>query len=408
MYRKYKEPDFMPTRSQMQEIIREKIKPIAQTELIPFFEGQGRILAEDVFSIHELPNMPASRMDGIGVHFADFTTGIPDTSSWKEGREYVFCNTGVAIPEGFDTVIMIENVDFYHGILSIHQRPEKRGECVNPPGDHMKKGERLVTEGMLITPAHVGLFASGGVERILVLKRPIVAIIPTGNELVAPGAYVPKGKNVESNSYMLAAYITMWGACPLQYPIALDHPETLLEILRKAIDESDMVIVIAGSSKGSEDYTMDVLGKLGDMLVHELAHGPGKHSSLTLVGEKPVVGVAGPPFGAQTFAELYLQQMIRALSGQPKPEDMLLEVVLDDEFVKHEVDFCERVHVCHTRDGYHAQAVLSRGGTRVSMVNSVNANLYRPAGSFYPAGSHAQVDLLCPLEYIGNTVKDEK
>lgn len=400
MYKKNIEPTFTPKRGEMLELIDKKINYRLDSETLDSDLTLGRVCAEDVFAKNTLPNMPTSRLDGIGVRFADFINGLPDTSNWQENQEYYFSNTGIALRDGFDTVIIVEEIDFEDERLIIQTPPQFKGEYVTPVGSNMKKGEVLVPKGKRISPAHIGLLAAGGIRAVKVLKKPIVAIIPTGDELVDASQILPPGKNVESNSHMISAYLLAWGAEPKTYPIVQDDAEAILTVMRKAVVESDMVLILAGGSKGTRDFTLDILNQLGDVVVEALAHGPGRRSSLALVEDKPVVGVAGPSYGAQIFSELYLHPIVNKVLQQPYEPFETLNVILDQEFVVHEVDFCERVSIVKKADGYHASAGIGQSRTLAQSINSINGNFYRPMGSGYKPGDVAEIELLCPLTYI--------
>ncbi|MGC4018432.1 MAG: molybdopterin molybdotransferase MoeA [Muricomes sp.] len=394
------EKTLIPKRDEMVSIIQKTLKPVRRTESIPFYSASGRVCAEDVFSSNILPNYLSSRFDGITVRYADFENGPPDTSRWTPGEEYAYGNTGIAMPDGYDTLIAIEDVTIRAIGIEIHKQPEYRGQMVNPVGENMQKGERLIAKGTVVTPAHVGLFAAGGILQVNVYARPRIGIIPTGNELVPPTPSVPLRKNVDSNSYMIAAYLSDWGAEPTSYPIAPDDPPAIAAAVQKALAENDAAIIIAGSSLGTKDYTIRVMHKLGDVVVPELAHGPGRKSSLSVIGGKPVLGIAGPPLGAQITCDLYLSPFVSALRGLPHVKMQTLEVICDDAFISHGVDFCERVHIYRAPDGYHARASFSPKTTRAQMQALSQGNFYRAAGTQCEPGERTTVELLCPVEYL--------
>lgn len=390
----------IPKRGEMVRLILECVHPIGRAELIPFDQACGRVCAEDAYSNNTLPNRPVSRFDGIAVRFADFAAGPPDTAGWREGREYAYGNTGIALPVGYDTMIAIEDVTIHEVGIEVRAQPKYRGQMVNAVGENLRKGERLIAKGEVIAPGHVGLLAAGGVAEVRVFARPRVGVIPTGDELVPPTADVAPGKNVETNSYMIAAYLESWGAVPCRYPIVRDDPQVIRAALQKALNENDAAVIIAGSSLGTKDYTIRVLGEMGEIIVPQLAHGPGRKSSLSVVGGKPVLGVAGPPLGAQITCDLYLAPFVSALRGLPPVEMRTLDAIADDPFRPHEVDFCERAHIYKAEDGYHIRAAFAPKTTRAQMQALANGNFYRPAGTSCEAGGTTVVELLCPLEYL--------
>lgn len=389
-----------PKRGEMVRLILEYVRPVQTEERIPFAQACGRVCAKDTYSNNTLPNLPVARLDGIAVRFADFEGGPPETAAWQEGREYAYANTGIAMPQGYDTVIAIEDVVIQASGIAVTAQPEYKGEMVNAVGENLRKGERLIAKGEVITPGHIGLFSAGGVSEVCVYATPRVGIVPTGDELVPPTADVPPGKNVETNSHMIAAYLAQWGAAPRSYPIARDDPAAIRAALTTALAENDAAIIIAGSSLGTKDYTIRVLEEMGEVVVPELAHGPGRKSSLSVVGGQPVLGVAGPPLGAQITCDLYLAPFVSALRGLPPVEMRTLEVIADDPFRPHTVDFCERVHLYQAQDGCHIRAVFAPKTTRAQMQALANGNYYRPAGTACAAGEKTVVELLCPVEYL--------
>lgn len=305
------------------------------------------------------------------------------------------------LPHGYDTVIAIEDADIgENGEIFIRSLPEFKGQLVNEAGCNIKKGERLLSAGEFIRPAHVGLLASGGIAELSVYARPTVAVIPTGSELIFPSSHVPAGKNIDSNSYMIAAYLTGWGAVPYIFPILPDEPEILTDNIRKAVSDFDAVIVIAGSSLGTKDYTQKLLREMGTVLVPELAHGPGRKCSFSVVDEKPVLGIPGPPLGAQIVCDLYLSPFVSFLLGLPSKNLSPLEVICDDEFREYDVDFCERVHIYKNGSKYHIRSAFAPVTTRAEMQALSNGNFYRKAHTSCRPGDRTEVELLCPAEWI--------
>src|SRR5581483_3427994 len=188
---------------------------------------------------------------------------------------------------------------------------------VRPMGEDVVATELILTAGHRIRPQDAGAAAAAGVTEIPVRRRPRVAIIPTGSELVAPGAAVEAGKIIEFNSMMLAGQVTEWGAEPDCLPITPDSFEGLKAAIVGAVAGHDLVLVNAGSSAGSEDFTAAAIAELGQVVVHGVAVRPGHPVILGLVGAKPVVGVPGYPVSAVLTVELFVQPLIASLLGAP-------------------------------------------------------------------------------------------
>ncbi|MBO4289455.1 MAG: molybdopterin molybdotransferase MoeA [Lachnospiraceae bacterium] len=292
---------------------------ITSAESVPVIEAVGRVLAEDAVSRWDNPNMRTARMDSVAVRWDDFAGGMPDTADWVRGRDWDFANTGVAMPEGFDTAIPVEQVMFSDNDTKVAFKtcPSARFDGTSAPGSIMKAGEELVTAGTELTPILASYIANGNNAHVLVLKKPVVAFIPTGNELIHAGKdEVPAGKNVESTSITIAEKVRSWGGEPLISDIVKDDREALKTALLAAAEQADIVVLNAGSSKGSDDWGMEALEEIGTVLYHEVNHGPGHHSSFSVVNGTPVIGLSGPPDGGAITADLYLYPAVRAALGQ--------------------------------------------------------------------------------------------
>jgi len=199
---------------------------------------------------------------------------------------------------------------------------------------------------------------------------------------------------------MLAAFLREWGAEPLRVDISPDDPVLLASALKAAVDSADAVLFLAGSSKGTKDYSMDVLADAGKILVHELAHGPGRHSSLTIVGGKPVFGVAGPPVGALIVARLYLRPFVDCLLGQPLHEYEEAVVTLDVDLAAYDVDFVEMLYVYRREGAFRARPAMpmAKGFSQAGRI--ANAYYYHPAGASWQAGEELAAELMSPRELI--------
>ena len=269
-----------------------------QTETIPLIEAYHRVLAEDIVAKQDKPNCLTCLMDSVAVHWDDFENGMPDTSGWERGKQWEFANTGIGMPEGFDSAIVVENVTFSDDDthVSFAAAPSARFAGTKPAGSTFKEGELLIWSGTVITPGIAAVIAEAGYTQVSVIRKPRVAFIPTGNELVPPQGAPARAKVVDSNSIMLRGKVREWGGEPITYDIVPDDPELIEQALRRACEEADIVVINAGSSKGSADFNIEVLEKIGTVFYHETNHGPGHHSSGAVVDGTPVVNSAGDPF----------------------------------------------------------------------------------------------------------------
>lgn len=289
-----------------------------KTEMVRLDESFGRVLDEGVASACMLPNALTCRMDSIAVHWSDFVEGMPDTSGWVRGKDWEFANTGVAMPEGFDTAIVIKHVVVSDDEqrVEIDAAPSAQFAGTSAIGSRLKPGDVLAKAGEIITPDVAARMAGGNVASVAVRRKPRMAFIPTGSELVPAGsAVVPAGKNVESNSLVVRVKVEAWGGTFLPSDIVPDDPNLIIAAVRKACACAGIVVLNAGSSKGSEDWSVEQLEEIGTIICHQVNHGPAHHSSAAVVDKTPVVGISGPPFAASFTLGFYLQPLMNKFLG---------------------------------------------------------------------------------------------
>ena len=275
--------------------------PEPQIEIIPLSEARGRILAEDQFAKYDLPVFRASQMDGIAVRSADFADGTPDTAGWVYGKDYVRADTGDDFDDAFDAVIMIEQVELHEDRgPDIHLDPGQKiepGTCVAPKGSRTAKGSLAAYGGFTIDGISAASMINGGITEVPVIKRPTVAYIPTGSELVPPGSVPQRGQNINSNAALVEDLLERFGAKPVLFDIVRDDREMLSAALDKAIAEADIVLMSGGSSKGEEDYTTRLFEEHGHLLTHWVKAVPGRPMSVALDAATgtPLINLSGPP-----------------------------------------------------------------------------------------------------------------
>jgi molybdopterin molybdotransferase/putative molybdopterin biosynthesis protein len=369
------------------------------TEEAPLIAALNRVLSENVYAKHSLPSQLASQMDGIAVRYSDFASGMPDTSSWKVGGQYVFCNTGIAIGGAYDTVCLIEDVDIdAFDRLSIKSLPQ-RGQYTVPAGSHLKEGDLLAAANAPLTPTLLASLAMGGHIYAPVLKKPVVAFLPSGSELIPPGEPLPPGKNVDSNSIMMQAKLLSWGAEPLMYPITPDDFNLLRQRLGEAADQSDIVVVNAGSSKGSDDFTVEALESLGDIICHEVDHGPGKHTSYTIAKNgAPIVGLSGPPGGMESTADFYVKPLVDRFLHQPFMPPPLTEAILtQDAAMNKPVEFIMRVKAERRGTEIFATPLQTMN---LRDLDQANAFLRLPPFARFQAGTRVNIELRHPYRFV--------
>lgn len=318
----------MKTLEEAKEIFfsRFKLDQRAGAEEIPTKESVGRVTAEPIFAKISAPSYHSAAMDGIVVR-AEETYGTTERNpkTMKIGRDAQWINTGQSIPDGFNSVIMVEKV---------HQIDEENVEIRSPayPWQHVRKvGEDIVATQLLLPQNHQirpydgGALVSAGVFSLKVWQKPEVIIIPTGSELVHHSGIkeaedLKTGQIIEYNSLILAGLVRECQAVPIIYDIVYDVEGSIREVLKRAIDSKAHVIIInAGSSAGSKDYTANIIGEMGEVLVHGVAMMPGKPTILGVVNGKPVIGNPGYAVSATLSFEQFVRPLLYNLQGYSHP-----------------------------------------------------------------------------------------
>lgn len=321
----------LPSEYSAKSFLSEAAEPAkGRIERVALTEAYGRVLARDVRVKTDLPNVLTCALDSIAVHWDDIAAlpegELPDTAKWVRGFDWEFANTGVAMPEGFDTAIVIEHVqvsdDEQH--VTIDAVPSERYAGTRAVGSSRKRGDVAAKAGALITADVAAAIASAGAASVEVVRRPRVAFIPTGDELVpanlpfstaAPQRYAGYGHVFESNSAVVQGKVEKWGGVFVPFDIVPDEREAIEEAVRRACATADIVVLNAGSSKGSDDWSVEVLEELGTIICHQTNHGPGHHSSYALVEGVPIVGISGPAGGASFTLDFYLRPVMREFLG---------------------------------------------------------------------------------------------
>ncbi|WP_258358635.1 molybdopterin-binding protein [Moorella sulfitireducens] len=371
-------------------------------EEIDVTRALGRVTAAPVYAAISSPHYPAAAMDGIAVRAeATFTAGEGSPLELALGREAVTVDTGDPIPEGFDAVIMVEEVAFKDKGVAVIRRPAVPGQNIRPVGEDITAGELLVPAGHVLTPYDLGGMLSAGVLRVAVRPRPRVAILPTGTELVPPNPSPAPGQILESNGTMLAGQVTLWGGDPRVYPITPDDYRLLQERLLQAVAENDLVLINAGSSAGRDDYTAGLVAELGQVLTHGVATRPGKPVILGVVAGKPVIGVPGYPVSAALCAELFARPVIYYRQGLKPPRRERVRAVLGRK-IYSPLGREEFVRVRLEKGGDRLVAFpTSRGAATIMALARADGIVVVPRlAEGFAAGQEVTVYLLRPLETL--------
>ena len=294
-----------------------------QTEIeeVDVIDAAGRTLAQDYFALYNQPVVRASGMDGVAVKSEAFEGGMPDTSKWVLGVDYVRADTGDDFDDAYDSVIAIENVTMLPegGIKFADDLEFKPGMNVQPCGANIKEGTQVGKAGTVLAPAHLAALVLGGYGKVNVYKKPVIAFIPSGSELISAGETLQRGQNFDSNSIMVKACLEKMGAEVKLHPIVKDKKTEVAAALDEMLEAADVVILNAGTSKGSEDFCVQYLEENGNMLFHGVKSVPGRPMSITIYKDKPVINMSGPAVGALNGCMWLMAPVIDRMLSHKEP-----------------------------------------------------------------------------------------
>jgi len=390
-------------RSYRDALLRQGFGPEAET--VPAAAACGRVTAGPVYARICAPHYPASAMDGIALAARAAFGASETTPVTLTERDFVVVDTGDPIPEGCDAVVMIEDVVRQEdGTVRLYA-PAAPWQHIRQIGEDVCAGEMILPSHTSVSPAAIGAMLAAGVLEVAVLRRPVVGIIPTGDEIVPPTASPKPGDIVEFNSSIFSAMLEQWGAVPRTFPIVPDNKEAILEAVRTALDQCDIVLLNAGSSAGREDYSAAVIREVGEVLYHGIAMKPGKPAILGYQGKKPVLGVPGYPVSGILVLTELLRPLLEDWYRTAPREEARAEAVLSRAVVSG-LKYQEFVRVRLGKVGGKLMASpLSRGSGVVSSFMKADGILEIPQGvEGFEAGSAVQVRLLRPAAELENTL----
>ncbi|GAW92182.1 molybdopterin biosynthesis protein [Calderihabitans maritimus] len=374
-------------------------------EIIPVEESLGRITAEPVYARVSSPHYTAAAMDGFAVQ-ASLTFGASETNPRQlaVGSEAIMVDTGDPLPDGCNAVIMVEDVHFVTPEVIEITQPVFPWQNVRPVGEDIVTSEMIVPSNHRLRPTDIGGLLAGGVTEVAVYRKPRVAILPTGTELVEPGSDLKPGDIIDSNTRMLAGLVEEWGGIPKRFPITSDDFDALKRALAEALEQADLVLINAGSSAGREDFTAEVIKSLGQVLFHGVAIKPGKPVILGLAKNCPVIGVPGYPVSAYLCADLFVKPIVYRKLGSVPPVRAEIEAVLSRKLVSS-IGIEEFVRVKLGQVGGKTVATpISRGaGVIMSLIRADGIIRIPRLSEGYAAGERVPVELLRPLDEIKQT-----
>jgi len=321
------------TPEEVLELIKQEFSVLENhTENVPLSHAVDRVLAEDIFASEYVPDFNRSTVDGFAVYARDTfgcTDSIPAILPLQaevlmgEGADYdlnpescVAVPTGGALPNGADSVVMVEYTEDYgDGTIGI-SKASAPGQNMIFRGDDVFPGKCILKKGRVLSSQDIGALAAIGKTQIPVVKKLTVGVISTGDELVPPDVTPGPGQVRDVNSPMLEAMLTVFGANVKNYGIVIDDEAKLAGMVNAAVSECDAVLLSGGSSVGVKDAACRIIESMGSLLLHGIAIKPGKPTILGKAGRKPLVGLPGHPVAAYVITRLFVLPLLGQLMGR--------------------------------------------------------------------------------------------
>jgi putative molybdopterin biosynthesis protein len=371
---------------------------------VPAGEAVGRVTAEPVWALRSSPAFDSAGMDGIAVRAADTVGAAETTPVLLAANAFEVVDTGDPMPAGYDAVIMREHVH------RIGERAEIRAavppyQHVRSIGEDISATELLLPDGQRLRPVDVAACAAAGLVELAVRRAPVVAVIPTGDEIRGIGSALEPSNILDTNSLMLASQARDAGCRSLVTEIVRDDPDAITAAVRAAAAKADLVLLVAGSSAGRDDYSARVVGGAGSLAVHGVAVRPGHPVVLGTVDRTPVIGVPGYPVSAALTFDIFAAPLLAELEGTAPRERPFTTAHLARKLPSAiGTDDWVRVRLGRVRDRVVATPLPRGAGVLTSLVRA-DGLLMVPSGvEGHHAGDEVRVELLRGLAEIDRAI----
>ncbi len=367
-------------------------------------QAVGRVIAEPIWATRSSPPFDAAAMDGIALRAAD-TRGASETTPLLLAPDaFAVVDTGDPLPEGYDAVVMREHVHYVDGRAELRAAVAPY-QHVRSIGEDISATELLLPAGHRLRAVDIAAAAAAGATEIAVRRAPVVAILPTGDELRPAGSALAPGELLDTNSLMLAAQARAAGCESVSLPIEPDDQERIAAAIGGAVGQCDLLIIIAGSSAGRDDYTAQLVAQLGALAVHGVAVRPGHPVVLGAIDATPVIGAPGYPVSASLTFDIFAAPLLADLEGAvaaPRPQTRarlarkVVSVIGSDDWV--------RVRLGRVGDGLVASPLPRGAGVLTSLVRADGLLVIPTEVEGHHAGEEVDISLLRSVPEVEGTI----
>lgn len=324
-----------------------KAEPVKRTEMLDITSALGRVSAGPIVSRVSVPPFSRSAMDGYALRAADTFSASRSEPVLLKVNEVIYAGgvpkkklakglcaeiaTGAMLPHGADAVVMVENTELKGGSIVVSE-PAHPGQHVSKKGEDIAPGNEIISKGEVFNPSKIGAVAAVGMESVKVFAKPLVAIVPTGDEIAELGTELHPGQVYNINSYTLSTMVVSNGGEARVTEIVNDSLNGLEAVLR-ANSDCDMILFSGGSSVGERDIMLDVLEKRGEVLYHGVAIKPGKPTLFGMVGKQLVFGMPGYPTSCLSNAYVFVAPVLRKMARLPSTAPMAVKARMSKRVV---------------------------------------------------------------------------
>jgi molybdopterin molybdotransferase len=383
-----------------------------EEESVPILDSLEQVLAEDIKSDINVPPLDNAAMDGYAVQSKDTMEASGDSPKILHVIDTVMAGsiskqqvvpgtairimTGAPVPRGADSVVQFENTDDERHKEAATDQPvtevgilseAKPGLNIRKAGEDIAKGAIALRKGTIIRPAEIGLLASLGFSQVKVIRRPVVAVLATGNELVELNQRLPEGKIYNSNTYSIASLVKRYGGIPKTLGIALDKEDSLVSKLQQGLD-ADMLLTIGGVSMGDYDMVKDILAREGEMVFWKVRVKPGKPlafgklkgiSKNNIARSIPHLGLPGNPVSCMVNFELFVRPALFKMLGKKNFTKPAVEAIMEDSVKNNEGRRIYDRAIVERRDGqYYARLTGPQGSGILTSMSRANGLVIIP------------------------------
>jgi molybdopterin molybdotransferase len=389
-----------------QRIIAAHVAPLGVEE-VSSLTADGRVLAEHVYAGEDQPDVPKAAVDGYALRavdgaaerrvLAEVTAGTTHTSALPPGAA-VRIMTGAPLPPGADAVIMVEQTEERDGMLHVEQTVAP-GNSVHSVGQDIVRGALVLARGTALGAAEIGLLATVGRVRVPVYRRPVVAVLATGDEVHEPDMPLGAGGIRDSNRYALMAAAREAGCETISLGIARDDQELQRAAILDGLERADLLVTSGGVSMGTRDLIKPLLAELGTVHFGRIAFKPGKPTTFATIRDRLVFGLPGYPVSSLVSFEVFVRPALRRLQGDARPERPRVQVTLLEPITApSDRPECQRAVVSWQDGRLSAHSTGAQGSSRLLSLRGANALLLVPGdGRVYPAGAELDALLTGPL-----------